>query len=95
MPGKSQFRVVYSEKVRNQFLAIVKKAALAGLRKLVLDTAKAIHQNLQDQPREFGEILYHLEEAKLEVRLGVKAPLAVIFGVHEEQPVVFVKEFFG
>jgi hypothetical protein len=93
MPARHQFRVVYAESVRQQFSAIVMLAAASGKKSLVLDSATAIHQDLQYQPEEFGERLYTLRDARLEVRVGGKGPLSVNFAVHTEEPIVFVKRF--
>jgi hypothetical protein len=60
-----------------------KKRLLAALRTIV--------ERLQRQPHTFGEPLYRLPALRLMVYQAAVAPLIVVYGVHEEQPHVFIR----
>jgi hypothetical protein len=54
---------------------------------------KTIHFRLAFEPLEWGEFRYPLEALKLNVRVGSFKMLDVKYAVHQEQRIVFVKQF--
>jgi len=58
------------------------------------EVTKALRQiihRLEREPFDVGEPVYRLPSLKMQVRATVIRPLAVDFGVCEDQPLVFVK----
>jgi hypothetical protein len=64
----------------------------AGKGKLFLDTVKLIFERLRSDPLEFGDPLYRLPALKLLFCHVARFPLAVVYAVHEEKPLVIICE---
>ena len=90
MANNGLFKVVYSGDVRKHLHALT---MLAHELETFLSSLVAIDKRLRNDPRVFGESLYSLPAAHLDVRLGAINPLAVIYGVRQEQPLVFISQF--
>jgi hypothetical protein len=67
------------------------EAVVDGSGQRFLTALRAVVERLQRDPHAFGEPLYRLPALKLLVYHGVLAPLVVDYGVHEEQPLVFIR----
>jgi hypothetical protein len=98
MPGPGDatagpYRVVYPEVVRHGLLRASERAAELGLQPDFLAAAKAVEARLQSDPLEFGEPLYTLRHAGLEVRAGAFNLLGVRYGVDRARRLVYVVEF--
>jgi hypothetical protein len=90
--GAPEFKVIYTESVRETLRMLVQRARAAGRAGHFLAALKALDRNLKFQPHSFGETLYTLKQAKLEVRVGGEDFLSVRFGVHLEKKLVIVIE---
>jgi len=88
------FRVVYSRRVQNSVADLIQCIARddKDLARSVVDAVKTIDERLRENPREFGEVRYRLERLQLEMRVAVVRPIAVQFGVHVTQKIVFVSK---
>ena|SRR5260370_177966 len=91
--SQAPFQVVYSEVIKALFVALVEKAEEVGEKDYVLDAARTIDFRLHNDPRDFGEPLNTLHNAKLEIRHGGEGPLLVTWGVHQEKKLVFVRDY--
>jgi hypothetical protein len=87
------YQVAYSKAVKKALTDLCNRAARTGLGNSILNAIKIIDKHLRSNPLEFGNPWGELPEAKLTVMVKVVPPLIVIYGVHKERPVVFLKAF--
>ena len=87
------YQVSYSAVVRKELKAILQRAITAGLGEKAMSAVKTIDEQLSSNPLDFGDPWYDLPEAELTVFAKIVHPLMVVYGVHKEERVVFVKEF--
>lgn len=59
----------------------------------MLIALRAIDEALRDNPIEFGDPLFRLRKAQLTVFRRIYRPLDVLYSVHDEKPIVFVRGF--
>jgi hypothetical protein len=85
-----QYRLSYSEKARTALKALLEKAKALGKAEEVAAAVQAIERNLRTRPMAFGEPLYSLPHAGLQVRTAIVGPLGVSYGVDEERRLVYV-----
>jgi hypothetical protein len=84
------WRVCYSDRVRRDVAALLKRALGVGLALEVVQALKRLDLILHTRPEEFGEETYRLAALHLQVRVGCQQPLFVRYAVHETLPIVFV-----
>ena len=87
------YRVIMSGQVQDQIKQLHFQAALSGKGQAVLSAFRQMITRLKNEPQTFGEPLYRLPAAKLQVRLAVVAPLVVDYGLYQEKPLVFIRGF--
>src|SRR5947209_15124259 len=89
------FRVVYSPAVRTALGELIAPASREDEERgrRALAAVRAIDQRLRATARIFGERRFRLRDLRLEVRVGLIAPLSASFAVHEDQQLVFVTGF--
>jgi hypothetical protein len=58
----------------------------------VLAALRSIDDRLHRDPLVFGEQKYHYRGLKLELRVGIEPPLIVRYAVHEQKPLVIIKD---
>ena len=95
-PGDSAagpYRLVCPEVVRHGLRSAGEKAGELGLLPEFLSAAKVVDARLRSDPLGFGEALYVLRHAGLEVRLGSFSPLWVRYAVDGARRIVYVAEF--
>lgn len=85
-----QFKVIYSETVREALKTLIQTAKAKGMDALVRAALKEIDSQLATTPTTFGEPLYDLKAVGLHVRTAIITPLAVVFSVDEEAHRVYV-----
>jgi hypothetical protein len=90
--GAPEFKVIYTDPVREALRVLVQRATVAGQAGVLLTALKALDRHLKFEPFAFGECLYTLKQANLEVRVGGEEFLSVRFGVHLEKNLVIVIE---
>jgi hypothetical protein len=69
-----------------------REAQRLGIAREYLATIQRIYEKLTTIPHAWGEETRHYRAAKLVLRRMIHDRILVVFAVHEEQPVVFVKE---
>ena len=70
------------------------EAALRDIKQVYLDAFRAIQQRLANDPAHFGERRYTLLNGELPCYIGAIRPVAVHFGIHEEQRAVLILKVF-
>jgi hypothetical protein len=84
-----RFEVHCSGAVAKAFQEL-QETAEPGQRKRIAKAFRKIVEQLQVAPHQLGEPLYRLPTLRMQVRTVVVPPLAVIFGVCEDRPLVFI-----
>jgi len=87
------YRVGMSSETRTEVLHLHQEALEKGKGQPFLRAFRQIIERFRNDPRDFGEPLYRLPALHLQVRQAVILPLVVVFGVHEEEPLVFIRGF--
>ena len=85
------YRVVSSAPVNAQLRAIGRAAVYTGHVDQVARAARQISQLLAHAPLGVGDPMYRLRGMKLRVRHIVVPPLYVEYGVHDSEPVVYLR----
>lgn len=80
-----------SGKAREQVKQRLDEAVGTAGKKRLLVALRTIVERLQRQPHAFGEPLYRLPALRLQVYQAAVAPVSVVYGVHEDQPYVFIR----
>jgi hypothetical protein len=92
-PPPPRFRVGTSADV----IAVLREcqdfANHGGFGPAFLAAVKYIHQQLRTSADTFGEPLFDLPDARLQVRKAVIRPAVVEYGIHYKDPVVFIRSF--
>jgi hypothetical protein len=83
------YRVVYSERVREELRELVARARASGLGPEVLAAVKEIDRRLRVYPQ-FGEPLVELTHEPGQVWVGAVGPLVVRYALYEERRLVMV-----
>jgi hypothetical protein len=90
-PEPVPYRVVYSELVRQRLLTLADVARERGDGEAFLAAVKEFHRRLCLYPQ-FGEPLSDLTQESGQVCLGIVRPLAMRYGIFDEERVVMVTE---
>ena len=85
------YEVRLSQQIKQKIIDLHQQAILRGEGQRFLDSLRAIHNRLRQDPTNFGEPLYRLPALRLLVYQVVVSRIAVHYGVHEEKPLVFLK----
>lgn len=88
--GDRAFVVTPLGDVRQRIEDLYHQAHSQGKGDDFLASFRTIARRLETDPREFGEPVYRLPNAKLVVRKAALNPIHVVFAVHETKAVVFV-----
>lgn len=86
------FHIHASKKVGLAFERLYKRAKAEGRAEAFMAAAREIADRLRHEASDFGEPLYRLPALQLEVRHAAVGPLLIYFGVHEDRPLVFIKQ---
>ena len=89
-PGQP-WGVHLSHVVADSLLRIQRQASEEGRGEECLAAFRHVVERLQSDPTTIGEPLYRLPGLHLMVRTVAVRPLAVIFGVSEDHPLVFIR----
>jgi hypothetical protein len=92
-PNGSGYRVVLSGQVQDKLKELHRRAKDQGHGSRVLSAVKRIVALLRTEPLQFGEPRFTLSQLNLEIRVGTVPPLLVIYGVHKERRIVFLRDF--
>jgi hypothetical protein len=86
------YRVVNSQKVADDFRALLARATAEDRLQAVLQASRTILDALKWVPDDFGESMGALPSG-MPMRRGLIAPLTVEFAVHTIERVVFTRQF--
>jgi hypothetical protein len=84
------YRVIYSDVVRERLKQLADRAKQLGIGRAYLDSLRGLDQRLHKDPLHFGEALFRLKPAGLEVRVGGVRFLFERYGVDEQRRLVYV-----
>lgn len=87
----SPYEVHFSAVIARALKRIQRRASRTGRGEQNLAAIRQIYQQLTRNPNDLGEPLYRLPALRMRIRTVVVAPLAVIYGVCEDRPLVFIK----
>ena len=88
-----RYTLIHSGKMTAIAKDLYEQAKAMGKGAVFVEAMKRVLTDLETRPREFGEPAYHLYAMKLEMRKGIIDPIVVLYGVHEEKPLVFIQHF--
>jgi hypothetical protein len=88
-----EWKVVYPQRVLNDFRDVYRLAKSAGLTAEIERAAELIDNHLRSDPTSFGDPCYSLPGMELD--LYVRAALVVYYAVNESKQIVFVKRITG
>jgi hypothetical protein len=89
----SQYSISMSQVHRQELLQLHLQEHALGFGKRFLDAYREALRRLKRDPQVFGEALYRLPLANLDVRHAVVDRLVIDYGVHEETKIVFIRRF--
>ena len=87
------FEIILSGAVRTELERLAEQAAEEGRGPAFAWGIASALKRLRRDARAFGEARFNLYQMKLLVRVGVVRPAVVLYGVHTERPLVFVRRF--
>jgi hypothetical protein len=90
MPGHT-WQVHLSRAVADSLLRIQRRASQEGRGEECLAAFRHIVKRMHSDPTTLGEPLYRLPGLRLLVRTVAVRPIAVVFGVSEDHPLVFIR----
>jgi hypothetical protein len=85
------YRIVNSEELRNQFVALLNIAELEGRYEAVRDAATDAFDQLRTEPTSVGEGAGILEHSGMQLRRLMLSPLTIEYAVAEERRAVVLK----
>ncbi len=88
------YQVKLSEQIKDAIRKDYHQAVQQGRAQQFLASLRSIYNRLQRDPKDFGETLFHLPALRLVVFQAIVAPIAVIYALHEDKPLVFFKAVF-
>ncbi len=86
------YEVKFSQNIKEIIIRLHLQEAARGKGQRFLEALRIIHHRLQRAALNFGEPLFHLRALKLTVYQAVVTPVVVVYVVHEEKPLVFLKD---
>ena len=86
-----RYTVGVPERIRDQLRDIADRAVARGQGDRVTAAYAEILTRLRQQPREYGEPMYHLRKMRMMVRNVAVDPLYIEFGVHDDQSQVVIR----
>jgi hypothetical protein len=89
----ARYDLSMSGATRAVLVQLALQAKRAGTGQQFLAALREIGKRLREDPLNFGEPLYRLPALQLLVCQGAISPLLVDFAVHEERPLVFIRNF--
>lgn len=88
----NRFRLVVSGAHKHQIEAMGQEAISRGQFDEFSRTMAYIEGRIQNDPRDFGELVNKLHEMDLDIHVCIVRPIIVYFGIHEVLPLVFLRE---
>ena len=85
------YRVVYSAKIQTDLKTLALLATTSGLGHEFLASLRKMDQGLGRDPKSFGCPWFTLQTAQLVVHSRLLPPIHVVYGIHLNRPIVFVR----
>jgi hypothetical protein len=92
-PDPEDFRISMSAHTANRVRLLFDEALLDGRDNLFLDSLRTVELRLRKDPVTFGEELYDLREHHVTVKIAIRLPIAVEFGLHLARRTVMIRSF--
>src|SRR5881409_3753898 len=93
MAGPQPFKVIRSEKVRQELQQSCASAKQMGLANQCAEALERIEEKLQNNPTQWGDPLFDLSHLGLRVYRGWHSMFLVHYGVDLTRRVVIVREY--
>lgn len=90
--GDPIYRVSIAKNVLDEVKALIQSSPRDGE---VIASLEQISVQLERDPWNFGEQRYHLSNMRLQVRIAVVSPIAVLYCVDLDRPIVYVIRFIA
>src|SRR5436190_15211340 len=91
-PVPPPYRVEYLPTAKRGLLQLYLTAKRSSRLADLIAVAENVEHRLRSEPLVFGEPIYDLHHARIQIRVGVQGPLVLEYGVSLDQPLVFVRE---
>src|SRR3954454_20050261 len=91
-PPSPPYKVELLQRAREEVTRCLREAQRLGIAQEYAATIRQIYEKLTTIPHAWGEEFRHYRAAKLILRKMIYDRILVVYAVHEEKPVVFVKE---
>ncbi len=92
-PNGAVYKIVQPRRVLDQLQELHQNAKAKGSGSKVALAVRRIFGLLETDPVGFGEPRFSLPHAGLEVRVGAMAPVLIVYGVHPQRRIVFIRDF--
>lgn len=92
-PGSEPFQVSMSSVTAEVLRDLSDAAAADGQKESFIAALRFIDDRLRNDPVSFGEELFNLRHHPGTVKLAVRLPIAVEFGVYPQQRIVAIRSF--
>jgi hypothetical protein len=86
------YEVKFSQNIKEIIIRLHLQEAARGEGQRFLEALRIIHHRLRRDALNFGEPLFRLRALRLTVYQAVVTPVVVVYVVHEEKPLVFLKD---
>lgn len=90
--GQPPYTVSVPQFLRERFRPWLELARRLGMSASYVADLKLLDRQLLYSPATWGDPLWDLPNARLQIRRGMTDHLIVIYGVHFDQPLVFVRD---
>lgn len=92
-PGSDPFRLSMSPMTAERIRRLSDLAAADHQMDAFITALRHIDSRLRNDPLNFGEELFDLRQYPATVKLAVRLPIAIEFGVFPEQRIVLIRSF--
>ncbi len=92
-PPDTPHKVVHSQAILATLRHWAELAEHAGLRQEYADALRVVQDRLAQDPLTWGDPLYRAHHLALTIYRGLHWFLIVDYGVHDDEPLVFIKQY--
>jgi len=85
------FKVSFSGALAQELKKLHKRAKSAGLGDAYLEALRVAVFRMKNDPWGFGELIGRMKNSPWSIHVRVIKPLLFEFGIHEEEPIVFIR----
>jgi hypothetical protein len=91
MKSDRRYRVNYSQAMAQRIHYLHGLASRFNVGAAFVASFKTITECLENDPLNLGDLQYHLQAMRMEVRTCALSPVVVHFAVHREERIVYIK----